>query len=91
MRISYSQLTGQINQENSSSALSRITLLGVFASGQERGIKGAITDNMDQNIYNGKPFSVTTENAQSNRMDNLFMPGGAERASVQFRIVWITA
>lgn len=83
MRISYSQLTGQINQENSSSALSRITLLGVFASGQERGIKGAITDNMDQNIYNGKPFSVTTENAQS----NLFMPGGAERASVQFRIV----
>lgn len=51
MEVSYSLFIGQINQENSSLALSRISLLGVLASGRERSIEVAITNNLDQSEY----------------------------------------
>lgn len=58
----------------------------MLASSQERSITVGITKNLDQSIYNEKLFWVITENAQINKIDDLFMPVGAERA---FRSVQI--
>lgn len=48
MKVSHSLLIGQLNQENSSLALSRVSPLGELASSQEGDIKAAITNNLDQ-------------------------------------------
>lgn len=77
MKASYNLLVRQPSQENSSLALSRIPLPGVLASGYCYPLLRSWTN---QNIFNEKPFSVITENAQINKTDDLFMPVGAERA-----------
>lgn len=85
--VPYNLLIRQLSQENSSLALSRIPLLTVLASGYYYPLLRSWTN---QNIFNEKPFSVFTENAQINKTDDLFMPVGAERAFSSVKLYFMS-